>query len=437
MKIHGWGRYPKIMSQEFAPDNRAGIEAILQQQTHLIARGAGRSYGDSSLANKHLSSRRLDHFIHFDKVSGLLTCEAGVTIEAILNITVAQGWILPVLPGTQYITIGGAIASDIHGKNHHMDGCFSQHVHSLKIMLASGDTNTCSPNENRELFRASCGGMGLTGIIIEASLQLIKISSPYIQQQSISTNNLEETFDVLEKHMNSKYSVAWLDCIAKGERLGRSVVFIGEHLQTQDNLKPQHSLFNKLSLSIPFSTPALLLNKTTMGVFNKLYYARATKQAGLHRSHYQSYFFPLDSIQHWNRLYGAAGFLQYQFVLPSSNALIGMSEILEKITTAGKGSFLSVLKKFGASNANYLSFPIEGYTLTLDFKYEANLLAFLEELDQIVLNYGGRLYLAKDARMSEATFKRSYPNWQEFMEIKQTLDPNNLFSSRQSERLGL
>ncbi len=357
---------------------------------------------------------------------------SGVSLEKILQLVVPLGWFLPVLPGTRFVTVGGAIASDVHGKNHHRDGSFSEFVNSLRLMLASGEVINCSKTENTDIFHATCGGMGLTGVIIDCNLQLVALGSVQIRQRSLVAENLQQVFQHFESHTESHYSVAWLDCMASGAALGRSVFFHGEH--QQDN---ERNAGKGLSVSVPFSTPAILLNKYTIGAFNSCYFALHKRLSATQPIHYEKFFFPLDRIKNWNRLYGRRGFLQYQFVVPTEVAFVAITEILGEVVKSGKGSFLSVLKKLGPANANTLSFPIEGYTLALDFKVEKSLFPLLDRLDAIVLANRGRLYLAKDARMSEHTFKQAYPLWEQFMAVRDKIDPQQLFGSLQSQRLGL
>jgi len=435
MKIHSWGRYPSIESDIDEPASFQSLGQILQlhdQQQTLIGRGAGRSYGDSALADHLISSRFFDNFISFNETTGEINCGAGVTLDQILRLSVPKGWFIPVLPGTKFVTIGGAIASDIHGKNHHVDGCFSTFVKSIKLMLASGETVLCNNSKRKNLYRASCGGMGLTGIILNAKLQLIPIDSAFILQKTLVARNLDEIFLLFEENHQSSYSVAWLDCMASGKNLGRSILLLGEH-SNQDNL----TLHDSFSVSAPRYSPSFLLNKHSMRAFNGSYFNLNKWRKKDKLLHYESYFFPLDRIHRWNRLYGGKGFLQYQFVIPSALAKEGITSVLNECIANGKGSFLTVLKKLGAQNDNFLSFPIEGYTLTLDFKFEQSLLPLLDTLDEIVLAHGGRIYLAKDARMGTSTFKQSYPNWQNFIKVRKQVDPNGLFESLQSQRLGL
>jgi len=439
MEAMGWGRYPKTTADLIEPADSGALQKLLASQKNsaqFIGRGAGRSYGDSALSSLLVSSRFLDSFLALDAEKQTIRCGAGTTLDDILKVCIPRGLFLPVLPGTSAVTVGGAIAADVHGKNHHVDGSFCQHVEQINLALASGEVLTCSAEENCELFHASCGGMGLTGIIVDATLSLTSIASSHIDQRSLIANNLEECFEHIEANGESKYSVAWLDCLASGENLGRSVLFLGEHAPAK-NRKSDKMTRERSGPSVPFSTPSFLLNKATMSLFNSSYFALQARKKKSATLDYSNYFFPLDGISNWNRLYGAKGFLQYQFVVPSDGALSAITSVLDKASNSGKGSFLTVLKKFGEANKNLLSFPRAGYTLTLDFKNEPALFPLLEELDRIVLDHDGRLYLAKDARMSEQMFKASYPNWETFMTLKQEYDPNHCFASLQSKRLGL
>ena len=435
MHLTGWGRYPAVAAEVTAPGNADSLTQILAAQgseARLIARGAGRSYGDSALAQRVLSSRYLDNFISLDAEDGSIRCDAGVTLAEVLKLCVPHGLFPAVVPGTKFVSIGGAIAADIHGKNHHVDGSFCDHVIDVTLALASGEVVTCSPDSNSELFHATCGGMGLTGVILAARLKLEKVPSASINTVSAAASNLDESLALLSEYSDKKYVVAWVDCLARGDALGRGIVHIGNH---SDSGELKHRESRKLS--VPFTTPGFLLNRFTMSTFNQLYYSRYSSGTNTKQQYYDKFFFPLDSINHWNRLYGRKGFLQYQFLLPDEAATSGLKQILEAVSSAGKGSFLAVLKRFGAANKNLLSFPARGVTLTLDFKYEPELLPLLDELDAMVLDHGGRIYLAKDARMSEETFKRCYPNWEEFKKKKDEVDPNCLFASLQSDRLGL
>jgi decaprenylphospho-beta-D-ribofuranose 2-oxidase len=433
--ISGWGGYPKQDAQVLSPSSCSALQAQAQAQaqTHpsLIARGMGRSYGDSANAPVVLQTTYCDHFIAFDTDTGLLTAEAGIMLRDILKVVVAKGWFLPVTPGTSYVTLGGAIASDVHGKNHHVAGTFGQHVKSMTLLLGTGEVVTASPAEHADLFHATCGGMGLTGVILNATIQLIPIQSAFITQKTIKADCIEAACEAFEANCTSTYSVAWIDCLAKGKELGRSVLMVGEHAESGGL-----DLTIKDPVTVPIHTPAALLNSMTMKAFNTAYWAKA-KDNKTQTVPLMPYFYPLDAIGGWNKLYGKAGFVQYQFVLPKTGGVANMRKILTQIAQSGQGSFLAVLKQFGAANDNLLSFPIEGYTLALDFKMTTSTIAMLHKLDDMVAGMGGRVYLAKDAVMREVSFKTTYPNWEQFEAVRQKYGAIGKFASAQSKRLGL
>lgn len=429
--ISGWGKYPRQESQYTTPSTVALLPTAVNQEGSLLARGMGRSYGDSASAYKVLGTSYCNHFIEFDKHSGKLTAEAGITLREILSVIVPKGWFLPVTPGTSYVTLGGAIASDVHGKNHHIAGTFGQHVTSLNLVLGSGELITVSKYENADLFHATCGGMGLTSVIASATIQLIPIKSSFINQQTIKANCIEAACETFEDNNNATYSVAWIDCLAKGRNLGRSVLMLGEHAK-EGGLEIEL----KESISVPFNAPSALLNSMTMKIFNTIYWHKSKDK--LHNAvPIMSYFYPLDAIGNWNRIYGKAGFLQFQCVVPKSNGVANMRKLLTEIANSGEGSFLAVLKQFGKANDNLLSFPIEGYTLALDFKLSASTLKTVSRLEEMVVDMGGRLYLTKDAVMKEATFKFTYPNWKKFEAVRDKYGAIGKFSSAQSQRLGI
>lgn len=427
-KITSWGKYPLINAKVLTPPSAKHVARINEK---FITRGLGRSYGDSALSEKIVLSKHLNHFISFDDETGLLCCEAGISLDEILSVFVPKGWFLTVTPGTKFVTVGGAIASDVHGKNHHIEGSFGNHVTSLKL-ISSGQLHTCSRENNPDLFHATCGGMGLTGTITEATFKLKPIQSAYIDQKVIKASNLEKALELFEQHNSATYSVAWIDCLSTGESLGRSLVMLGEHAD-----KGGLSTHKSNILNIPFDMPSALLNKYTTQAFNHFYYKKQLECETSNTVHYDSFFYPLDSINNWNRIYGPNGFTQYQFVIPKESGKEGLKEILEAISNSKQGSFLSVLKVFGKGNKNHLSFPMEGYTLALDFKFSDKLLNLLEHLDVIVKKYQGRLYLAKDVRMSEEMFKTGYPHWEEFQSLRKRLGIDELYQSLQSRRIGL
>lgn len=438
MEISGWGRFPVVNAKVYEPVDYSSLRNLLASRnpaSRLVPRGAGRSYGDSALAQAVVNCRFLDNFLELDADRLTIRCGAGVTLAAILRVCIPRRWFLAAVPGTSQVSVGGAIAADVHGKNHHVDGSFCDHVLAITLMLANGDLVTCSPSKNPDLFHATCGGMGLTGIIIDATIRLRAVTGMTIQRNSVIARSLQECFELFAHHSTQQYSVAWVDCLASGEGLGRSVLFLGDHVVDHSEQQTAHR--SRPGITVPFSTPAMLLNRHTMTLFNNSYYWLKQHSAKKSRATCDSFFFPLDNIGAWNLLYGRRGFLQYQFLVPEAGAHPAISAVLQKVAHSGKASFLSVLKKMGPANNNYLSFPMPGYTLALDFKFDRNLLPLLEQLDDVVLDHGGRLYLAKDARMNAKVFRAGYPQWQKFAEIKLKFDPDCVFASLQSDRIGL
>jgi FAD/FMN-containing dehydrogenase len=420
--------YPIIKNKKFSLRDAVGLAKYIENTDEFIPYGNGRSYGDSALNENILYTKTYNYFLDFDEQNGILTCQAGVTLGEILEAFVKRGWFLKVTPGTKLITIGGAIASDVHGKNHHTQGCFSECVEEFSIMLASGEIKSCRRGD--ELFHATCGGMGLTGVILTAKISLKKINSAFINQTTIKTKNLKETFEAFENYKEMPYSVAWIDCLAKNEEIGKCLLMAGD-FANDGNLEYK----SKKKLSIPFNFPSFALNKFSVKAFNWLYYAKAKDGVSKQRVGIDTFFYPLDAIENWNRIYGSGGFTQYQFILPKEQSFEGLKEILTKISDSGKGSFLAVLKLYGKENENYLSFPLEGYSLALDFKIEAGLFELLNTLDEVVVKYGGRIYLTKDVRVSKETFESGYPQCDKFREFRREHKMDRKFSSLQSKRV--
>jgi len=438
-KIANWGNYPVMETEEKTFIFEEQLSEAILHSDNIIARGNGRCYGDASLAKHTISTLKYDKVLSFDTETGIFECQAGLTLDKILEVIVPKGWFLPVTPGTKFITVGGAIASDVHGKNHHVDGCFSHHVLDMDVVLSNGETITCSPHLNTDLFWATCGGMGLTGIITRARFDLKKIESSYIKQKQIKANNLEELIELFEKYRHYTYSVAWIDCLQKGKHFGRSILMLGEHATLADldenKKKNPLKLPSKTQITFPFNLPSFVLNQFTIKAFNFLFYGKNLSREINNIISYEPFFYPLDAILHWNRGYGKPGFVQYQFVL-SLESKQGLIEILNKISDKGLGSFLAVLKIFGKQD-DLISFPKEGYTLALDFPVRKGLFEFLDELDKVVLNYGGRIYLSKDARMKSEIFWNGYSNAHKFLDIVKKYNPNFKFNSIQADRLSI
>lgn len=400
--VTNWGNFPVVEKEMKSEDSAAAIREYVNNNHDVIARGNGRCYGDAALSEHIFSTKRLNKFISFDRLNGIIECESGVLLADVLEVIVPQGYFLFVTPGTKFITIGGAIASDVHGKNHHAEDCFSEYVIDFSLMTEKGEILTCSKTENSDKFWATMGGMGLTGIILSAKFKLKNIESSFIRQESVKAENLDEIFKLFDQSESWTYNVAWIDCLQKDKNLGRSILMRGEHAfkhELPKKMRDNPLLIKKNDTpSIPFYFPNFVLNNWTVKLFNFLYYSRQTKKEVKNFVHYESFFYPLDIVNDWNRIYGKNGFIQYQMVIPKERGKEGMIKILETIAKSGNGSFLAVLKLFGKNNPDaYNSFPIEGYTLALDFKVNKKLKNLVAQLDDIVEEFGGRIYLTKDS----------------------------------------
>ncbi|MBI5430029.1 MAG: FAD-binding oxidoreductase [Nitrosomonadales bacterium] len=439
--LSGWGRYPVQTCELERPERYADLRPAAAS---MIARGQGRSYGDAALneGGRVLLTERVNRMLDFDAERGILRAEAGTTLAEILAVIVPRGWFLPVTPGTKFVSLGGCVAADVHGKNHHHDGSFGDHVVALELILADGSRVTCSPSERPELFRATVGGMGLTGIIGEVTLKLAPVQSAQMMVRHHAAGNLEQLFNLLEDpDSDDRYTVAWIDCLARGQQLGRGVAMCGHHAALEELPAGSGNAFSARpgrSRNVPFDFPAWVLNPLSIAAFNAFYFRHEGKKRQPFLTGYDAYFYPLDSIAQWNRMYGKRGFVQYQCVVPDAMAFEGIRALLMELSGSRRASFLAVLKRLGAQGGGMLSFPMAGYTLALDIPVRDNsLFALLNRLDEIVIRYGGRVYLAKDARLSADAFRAMYPRYGEFMEIKKSVDPQNRFSSSLSRRLGI
>ncbi len=423
--FESWGRFPKLQDQKVVSigSPRAQLPLPADGRT-VLPYGLGRSYGDSCVNNGNavIDTTPLSCFISFDSERGIVKAEAGVSLATILDVFVPRGWFLPVTPGTKFVTLGGAIANDIHGKNHHKAGTFGRHVLSFGLLRSDGTHRTCSLSENQELFAATVGGLGLTGLITWVELQLHAIKSPYLDTSTIKFRNLDEFFDISADSDNRfDYSVSWVDCTSEGDNLGRGLFMAGNFSERTKSKKPL-----PLALPFPCEAPSWLLNSYFMRSFNMLYYNKQRKRSLDALTHYEPFFYPLDAVLNWNRMYGKRGFFQYQLVVPFEQDRNIIKEIFRRITRSKRASFLAVLKTFGdVPSPGMMSFPAKGVTLALDFPNDGKpTLALMDELDTIVKESQGRIYAAKDARMSPEMFRLSYPRWEEF---KQYVDPR--FSS--------
>ena len=439
-KLAGWGNYPVIESFTLSPRNEEDVRNDINIGP-LVPRGLGRSYGDQAVNDgKYVAiCTKLNHFLNFDEKEGILECEAGVSLEEIISVFGPKGWLPMICPGTKFVTIGGAIANDIHGKAHHIDGSFVNCVISFTILLADGTVLEASRTENSDLFWANFGGLGLLGVILKAKLKLRKIETTYFRQKSVVIKNLDHMLEALDKYDHEyNYSVAWIDAMAKGNKLGGGVLTLGNAAKLDElpaKLKADPlKIHSTGKLAVPFFLPSFALNGLTVRLLNRV--IAFVQNSPKDFVHYEKFFFPLDAINNWNKGYGKRGFIQYQFVIPEENGKQHLTEILEMIAASGCTPFLNVFKRMG-DGQGILSFPFKGYTLAIDFPVTKNLLTFTPKLDAKVLAAGGRLYLGKDALLHEDMFKAMYPQYQEWLAIKRKYDPEEKFSSNISRRLGL
>lgn len=426
-RYSSWGRYPKKPPKEvIAFDWQHNPPDLSNLSEKALPFGLGRSYGDSCLNENGviIDTTGLNRFIEFDREYGVLRCEAGVSLADILELIVPAGWFLPVSPGTKFVTVGGAIANDVHGKNHHVAGTFGTHVTQFELLRSDGERLRCSANENAEMYKATIGGLGLTGIILWAEFNLKPIPSEYVDVENIQFGNVEEFFALSEESHTIDYTVSWLDCTATGEHLGRGVFQRGDFFDPP--LGKTEEASSLPPIPVPFDFPSITINPLTIRAFNLLYYHKQITSVKRQISHYNPFFYPLDALDNWYRGYGKRGFLQYQFVMPYDEGYEPIKDIFRRIVHSGQGSPLVVFKTFGdIESPGMLSFPRPGVTLAMDFPFRGNdTLRLLDMLDQIVMEHGGAFYPAKDARMSGKAFRHSYPNWETFAKY---IDPQ--FSS--------
>ncbi|KQS74484.1 FAD-linked oxidase [Rhizobium sp. Leaf384] len=407
-----WGRLDRRPRQAIRPDTFEDEAGTAARDSYLPF-GNGRSYGDSchNDAGVLIDNRSRGRIHAFDPGTGMLSAEAGVTLSAVLSRAVPHRFFLPVTPGTAHVTLGGAVANDVHGKNHHQRGTFGNHVRRLTLLRSDGRVLTCSDSENPEMFRATIGGMGLTGLILDIDLQLMKVPSAHIQQHTIRFDSLDAYFHMIDRvDAEHEYSVAWIDQLATGRKSGRGILLAGDHADASCDFP---DLPSGRTLGIPATPPVSLLNRLTLKAFNAAYLRRAKPGETAETVKWSGYFYPLDAIRNWNRLYGPKGLYQHQSVYPADVAPAVTANLLETARAAGHGSFLTVLKRFGDHpSRGLLSFPRPGFTLTLDFANQGeSTLRLLDALDRIVVSAGGAVNPYKDARMSPQTFAASFPEW--------------------------
>ena len=440
--LSGWGNTAPSMAEVTRPRTDAEVDDVLGHGP-VIARGLGRSYGDAAqcAGGTVVSNRGLWHLSAIDPTSATITVGAGVSLDEILRVAVPAGFFVAVTPGTRQVTVGGAIAADIHGKNHHLDGSFMNHVESFRLATPTGE-HTVTPTSDPDLFWATAGGMGLTGVVLEATLRLLPIETSWVSVDTERFENLDGVMAAMASGDDDyRYSVAWVDCMTQGPRMGRAVLTRGDHA-------PASALSGKAArrpleppaapkLAVPLTPPSGLLNRLSISAFNEAWFRKAPKKADAELHSLSAFFHPLDGVDLWNRMHGHRGFLQYQFAVDDAHGEVVRTAI-ETLSSNKVPSFLAVLKRFGPGNPGPLSFPVQGWTLALDVPVgPSQLPGVLDRLDEIVAEAGGRLYLAKDSRLSPEMFATMYPRSGELMTVAQRVDPDGRLSSDLSRRLGL
>jgi len=438
--LSGWGRHPVQACRVYRPEKVSELAQVLAGAAEggVIPRGLGRAYGDAALneGGAVISHLRLNRLLAFDEATGELECEGGVSLGEIVDAFLPRGWFLPVVPGTRHVTVGGAIAADVHGKNHHADGTFARFVREIRLLTPGRGLLHCTREMEGDAFRATLGGMGLTGAIVSARLRLMRVESAWMTVDQVPTAGLD---DVLARFSGAdsghRYSVAWIDALAKGKQLGRGVLLLGEHAPASAVRGDPFARKGGGVRAVPFDAPSRLLNRVTVGAFNRVYRAAHRARTGDPQP-LEPYFWPLDAVGGWNRLYGKRGFIQYQLVVPPG-AEDALRAVLERAANSGRASFLAVLKRFGPAGEGLLSFPMEGWTLSLDFPVAPGLREMVGEMDHVVADAGGRVYLAKDAVLDAPTFARMYPAADAFRDVRRTLDPAGVLTSSLGRRIGL
>lgn len=444
--LSGWGRYPTSSATLHHAASEAEVQSLVEHPGTggIVSRGCGRSYGDAAqnAEGQVLSHRALRAVLRFDQELGVVECEAGISLAELIALVLPFGWFLPVTPGTAHVTLGGAIAADVHGKNHHRDGSIARWITDLHLATPALGVVRCARDERASLFHATLGGMGLTGAIVRATMRLRRVESQAIRCDTTRAPDLDGVLAALEEaDARHPYTVAWLDGLATGQRLGRGVVFGGAHATKAESAGFAWAALDRdarpgqARVRVPFEVPSVVLARPAVRAFNSAYYG--THPSSRDRlTPLAPFFHPLDAVGRWNLLYGNRGFVQYQCVIPGSDAS-AIERMLSHVSRSGRASFLAVLKRFGAASEGPLSFPAAGYTLSLDFPVRDGLGQLARELDRMVLDRGGRVYLAKDALLDAATFRDMYPRAAELAAVRAEVDPEGHLCSSLARRVGL
>lgn len=436
--FESWGRYPKYDSRLIPVNWRGDFPAVIQGVPNgVLPVGMGRSYGDVCLleGGNLLPTTGMNRLISFDAETGVLTAEAGITLAQILDFSVPRGWFLPVTPGTKYVTLGGAIANDIHGKNHEVAGSFGNHVPCFELVRSDGTRIFCSPEENADWFAATIGGMGLTGLISWAQLRLKPIVSRMIDYEGIQFHGIDEFLDLKKQYQHVEYTVSWVDCTSTGRNFARGIFMVGDHSRVPGELKPTP----EPKLVFPFEAPGWALNTTTVSLFNTVFFHKQIKARVKTLQDYEPFFYPLDKVLHWNRMYGRNGLLQFQYALPWADAKEGTIAILREIAKSGLASFLAVLKAFGdIPSLGMMSFPMPGIMFALDFPIKEGVsFPLMQRLGDMTKEFGGRLYSAKDACMTPSQFQAFYPNWRDFARYRDPMISSSYWERVTGEKTAL
>jgi decaprenylphospho-beta-D-ribofuranose 2-oxidase len=434
VELSGWGRVRRARSLAARAERISDLAAAIAEDHAggISIYGSGRSYGDSALnAQGHSClTGRLNRILAFDETSGIVEVEPGVTFRQLLDVFLPKGWIAPVTPGTAFATIAGAVAHDVHGKNHERDGSFGQHVTEIDLLTPDGLLRTLGPRSRPAWFRATCGGCGLTGIMTRIAFRMHRVPGGYVKVTRRRFDGLEAFLEAFEVAKDTTYSVGWIDAVATGRDLGRGIL---ETAEPAVDTRPIAR--SKQERAVPFELPLSLVNPTSVKAFNALYFHSASKEGAISLKPYSSFLYPLDAVGSWNRIYGKRGFHQFQCVVPYTNGDVALRRLLEAISSCGAPSFLSVLKRLGPGRAGYLSFPMEGYTLAVDFPNNPTTELLYRALVHLTLDHGGRVYLAKDALLWPEAFAQMYPELDEFRQVLDELDPMARLQSDMARRL--